>query len=178
MYNSSSCVTQWELYLIVVFRGNIKWDVWNWTWTETCLVFNCTVNWEVENCHWGEDWTLGPVGEHCNFFVPFFFFFSRCLQMRWPRKQTYVIAWTRFWSHRGDCGGCLAWEAAPEKQCFSVSLPTSCVSVRHVICTVYGLPSCMFINPVTKFNKPTSPHHLPVHRSFTRQQLLPLLLGD
>ena len=61
------------------------------------------------------------------------------------------------------------------KSSFSISLPTACVSVLEMICTASGVPTCMLTNYVTKFNKPKSPHHLPVYRSFTKQQSLLLL---
>lgn len=93
---------------------NTEWIAPTRTRTAFCLVLNCAepgfrnwaVIWEVERCHWGKNWTAGPLGENCVFFslcvCDFLsFFWARCQTNIVTQKTDVRVQADRVWSHGG-----------------------------------------------------------------------------
>lgn len=75
----------WKLRAVVqlvALQGDMEWNVWSRTGTETRRVLSCAVRFyklcsELGDwtCRWGKDWSPGSVGENCDFFLLLYFSF-------------------------------------------------------------------------------------------------------
>ena len=147
-------------------------------WTVLKDLINWAVNWEVENCQVGKT-ILELWARRWWYFVSLFLSFFRLvevLQILWPGKRMCAIGKAWFEVMEVSAAAVLNARSCCRKTVFPFLCQCPAWVCSRWFCTACGLPSCMLITSVTKFNKPNSPHHFPIIRSFTRQQwLLPLL---